>query len=270
MYIYKKLFKEAICFSCLFVVLALYPLRSIDPPRLYGKILVLPRSTKQGIYVPLNNLKIEILEVRIETHPDTKQVRIPGRSVKSIHPDSSGNFTFYLVREGTYFIRISMPIVELNQTRMIDLYQAEISVKYVNEKCDLSTINVPMPIVVSAQKLQIRAESISNKIGSNRWEWQIYIKAPKEITDNIDCVEYTLPPTFSQRIWKICRDRNFNARYPFSLAQPMQGREAFSVFIKVFFRDEKICVLDHMLVFASGTNREILAIEPMVDELEHS
>ena len=212
--------------------------------RLYGKIQYLHEITPQGIYVPLNNLKIEILTVKQETQLNGKRIRIPGEIVKSIYPDSSGYFTFTNIKEGKYFIRVSMLDVVLKA----DLHLAEIKVKYRNQRCSLPIINFEIEQIKSAHELGLKAANTSKYVREGKWDWRIYIVAPSNVIDSIDCIEYTLHPTFRQRFWKICRDKGFDPEYPFSTAV-FRGWGVFNVQIKVLFKDDKICYLNHMLDF---------------------
>jgi hypothetical protein len=227
------------------IALTLDPSQSLQN-RLYGKIQYSHEINPQGIYVPLNNLKIEILTVKQETQPDGQQIRIPGEIVQSIHPDSSGYFTFIDIKEGIYFIRVSVPNVVL----MADLYLAEIRIQYINQRYSLPIINVELVPGRSAHELGLEAANTSKYAGDRKWDWRIYIVAPRKVIDSIECVEYTLHKTFRKRVWKICRDENFNPTYPFS-PPVFRGWGVFNVPIKIIFIDGKICYLNHMLVFDS-------------------
>ena len=65
---------------------------------------------------------------------------------------------------------------------------------------------------VSAQPLN--AANTSAYMGDGRWNWKIFIQAPDDVIRNIDCVEYTLHPTFDNPIKKICDVGD--VRYPFA------------------------------------------------------
>ena len=243
MFAHKKLSRTVIFIGLMLVAFTLNLFQS-PQNRLYGQIQYLHEITPQGIYVPLNNLKIEILTVKQETQQNGKRIRIPGEIVKSIYPDSSGYYTFTNIKEGKYFIRVSMLDVVLKA----DLHLAEIKVKYRNQRCSLPIINFEIEQIKSVHELDLKAENTSRYVRGAKWEWRIYIAAPSKVIDSIDCVEYTLHPTFRKRFWKICRDEDFDPEYPFSSAV-FRGWGVFNVQIKVLFKDGKICYLNYMLDF---------------------
>ncbi len=132
MFAHKKLSRTVIFIGFMLVALTLNSFQS-PQNRLYGQIQYLHEITTKRIYVPLNNLKIEILTVIQEIQQDGGQIPIPGEIVKSIYPDPSGNFTFADIEEGEYFIRVSRLDVVLHLVK--------IKVKYKDQRCNLPIIN---------------------------------------------------------------------------------------------------------------------------------
>ena len=247
MCIYKKLFVVIIFISSQAIPHSLNPVQSPRENRLYGRVYVQQASVQQRIYVPLHNLKIEILELSKSTQPDGKVIKTVGKMVKSSYPDPDGYFTFINIQKGDYFIRVSWLNVTSNQRCWNILYQKEINVVYINHRTKLSPIEVR--IDRPKKNINLRAINTSKYVGGkNPWIWEIYLVAPKTIIDNINCVEYTLHPTFKKRVWMVCRDWRFTQKYPFKLV-PIKGWGTFNVSIKVFFKDKKICELNHYLVF---------------------
>ena len=133
MFAHKKLSRTVIFIGLMLVAFTLNLFQS-PQNRLYGQIQYLHEITPQGIYVPLNNLKIEILTVKQETQQDGTRIRIPGEIVKSSYSDPRGFFSFFGNKEGKYFIRVLR--------RDVVLHLAEIEVKYKNQVCILPTINL--------------------------------------------------------------------------------------------------------------------------------
>ncbi len=221
--------------------------------RLYGKIQCLQETDLKKVYVPLNNLNIEILTIQREILQDGQQVRTPKEIVKSTAPDTGGYFTFFDIDEGTYFLRVSM----LNVVLTSDLYLDEVRVIYDNKRCNLPVINIELEKGIPVHELDIRINNTSKYVGDNKWDWRIFVEAPLEVIDKIECVEYNLHPTFSTRFWKICRDNEIKTKYPFS-PPTFRGWGTFNVPVRILFKDGKICYLDHKLAFDLKSIRLLL------------
>jgi hypothetical protein len=240
---YKKLSGTLIFIVCLFPVITLNPSQE-SLNRLYGKIQILEETIVKEVHVPLSSLNIKIHRLREETQPDGQQIRIAGEIVKSTSPDHSGYFTFFDIDEGIYFIRVST----LNMVLKADLYLAEIRVKYNNRRYSLPTIDIKLEKGTPVNELGLRVKNTSKRVGDKKWAWRIFIEAPLDVIDSIECVEYHLHPTFRTHFWKICRDDKFNAKYPFS-PPTFRGWGIFNVPVRILFRDGKICYLNHWLFF---------------------
>jgi len=96
-----------------------------------------------------------------------------------------------------------------------------------------------------ARAEEIEAANIARAIGDGQWEWTVYIKGSAELLDNVDCVEYTLDPTFKESIQKICQKASDATPFPYSA----KGYGTFVIKIKVTTKDNHTLSLSHQLVF---------------------
>src|SRR5712691_3671015 len=46
--------------------------------------------------------------------------------------------------------------------------------------------------------------NVSSYAGNKRWQWTVFITAPKPVLDRNRCVEYTLHPTFPDPVQVVC------------------------------------------------------------------
>ncbi len=78
--------------------------------------------------------------------------------------------------------------------------------------------------------------NVSSYAGNKRWDWTVFITAPKTVLDRIRCVEYTLHPTFPDPVQVVC-DRGTNDSQAFPLKMSSWGTS--DVGVKVMYRDGK-------------------------------
>ncbi len=91
-----------------------------------------------------------------------------------------------------------------------------------------------------AQRAAITVRNTSQRIAANRWAWTVYIEAGSETLSNIQCVEYTLDPSFSDPIQRVCNPAN-------GFALQSEGWGEFNIKVRVMFRDGTEGYLTHRL-----------------------
>lgn len=99
-----------------------------------------------------------------------------------------------------------------------------------------------MTLAAAAQELS--ASNTSRYVGDGRWDWTVFIVAPREVLQNISCVEYRLHPTFPDPVRKVCQPGHPDL--PFGLST--NGWGAFQIDIKVTFKNGEVRALWHVLV----------------------
>ena len=88
----------------------------------------------------------------------------------------------------------------------------------------------------------IETRNTARQTSDGRWDWAVYLDADQSTLSEIDCVEYTLHPTFPNPVRKVCDSTN-----GFELSS--NGWGTFNVKIKVMFKDGRTKKLNHMLIF---------------------
>lgn len=110
------------------------------------------------------------------------------------------------------------------------------------------------PSKVDIKKIEIKNSSkkLGRKvyIGKREWEWTIYLISDQGTLQNINCVKYTLHPTFPKPVWEFCGDKNkgtIDKAYPLT----MIGWGTFTVDVLISFKDGTELRKKHRLVFES-------------------
>jgi transcription initiation factor IIF auxiliary subunit len=94
------------------------------------------------------------------------------------------------------------------------------------------------------ETLPIKTRNTASRIGSNWWNWTVFIEAPENILAQVNCVEYTLHSTFANPLREICARGTGPA---FALSE--SGWGTFSVLIRVLLKDGRVQELTHQLEF---------------------
>ena len=97
-----------------------------------------------------------------------------------------------------------------------------------------------------AKLAAIRPGNTSRQLPGGQWAWTVFVAANEDTLGKIQCVQYTLHPTFPDPIQRVCeRGDRADAAFPFSA----QGWGTFEVGIKVEFKDGTTRDLRYMLRF---------------------
>ena len=115
----------------------------------------------------------------------------------------------------------------------------------VSTRQDLASIR-SRPIDVESN-YPISADNVAKKSGikSNYWDWTIFVKAPEDVLEQIEYVEYKLHPSFPNPV-RIVTQRG-SGPYAFSLTTAGWG--VFTVKVKVYYKDGTHQRLAHSLKF---------------------
>ena len=107
------------------------------------------------------------------------------------------------------------------------------------------TSALAQPTSTTSRNPRISADNIARYVGKGRWDWTVYITAPRKLQKRVKCVEYTLHKTFRNPVRKVCKTRD--QRYPFGLST--NGWGTFLIKIDVELTDGKHVALTHQLKF---------------------
>jgi len=97
---------------------------------------------------------------------------------------------------------------------------------------------------LAATDAKITVSNTSKFVGDGRWDWTVFIKADKPVLDRIQCVEYTLHPSFPNPIRKVCASGS--SSQPFALSS--NGWGTFAIKVRVMYRDKSLQQLQYNLV----------------------
>ena len=95
-----------------------------------------------------------------------------------------------------------------------------------------------------SSSLGVTVLNTSRYDGDGRWDWTVFVRAGNPTLDAIQCVEYTLHPTFPNPVRRVCV-RGKDSQQAFALSG--NGWGEFTIKVKVFFRDGKQKLLNYPL-----------------------
>jgi len=92
---------------------------------------------------------------------------------------------------------------------------------------------------------EITVHDTSEYLGNGKWKWTVFIQESEQVLNDIEHVEYTLDPTFSDPVRRV--DIMGDPRVPFALTSV--GRKTSEISVKIIFRDteKKPRYLKHMV-----------------------
>lgn len=94
---------------------------------------------------------------------------------------------------------------------------------------------------------EITTENTARYVGRNEWDWTVFIVSDDKTLSEVECVEYTLHPTFPNPVHEVCNKGSTSGRGFFLNAS---GWGTFSIGVKVIFRDGDVRYLEHQLSFS--------------------
>lgn len=103
----------------------------------------------------------------------------------------------------------------------------------------------PSPPPPPPEERELAVENTANFLKGERWEWTIYIAAPDEVLEQIECVYYILDPSYREPKREVCDDRGGDPGKGFFLTD--QAWEPFEVGVRIRFIDGEIRSLVHWL-----------------------
>ncbi len=91
----------------------------------------------------------------------------------------------------------------------------------------------------------LTADNVAESVGSDRWNWTVFVKGNAQRVAGIKCVQYTLHPSFPNPVNLVCETGD--PRRPFGLSA--SGWGTFNIEIRVFMKDGSHKDLQHELRF---------------------
>lgn len=93
--------------------------------------------------------------------------------------------------------------------------------------------------------LPITTDNLATEVRKGWWKWTVFVQGPDDVLDNIQCVEYTLHPTFPNPVREVCS----RGTGPHAFALATSGWGTFQIRIRLFLRDGRVQELTHNLMF---------------------
>jgi transcription initiation factor IIF auxiliary subunit len=97
-------------------------------------------------------------------------------------------------------------------------------------------------------------QNTSTYAGGGRWDWKIFIVADAQTLQEIECVEYTLHPTFPQPVQRVCN------RPDTGFAYSSNGWGTFMVKVTIQYKSGRVENLEHALVFEQRSAPTALSV----------
>ncbi len=101
----------------------------------------------------------------------------------------------------------------------------------------------------------LTVKNTSVYIGGGRWDWRVFVDADTETLRQIECVEYTLHPTFPNPVRRVCNQ----SEAKFALSS--NGWGTFTIKVRIQYRDGRTELLEHPLVFAQAAATSPLSLK---------
>jgi transcription initiation factor IIF auxiliary subunit len=92
----------------------------------------------------------------------------------------------------------------------------------------------------------LTVKNTSSYTGAGRWNWRVFVDADAETLRQIECVEYTLHPTFPDPVRRVCNQ----SETKFALSS--NGWGTFTIKVRIQYRDGRIELREHPLVFTQA------------------
>jgi transcription initiation factor IIF auxiliary subunit len=111
----------------------------------------------------------------------------------------------------------------------------------------VATIAVLASSIATPASAQVTFTNTSAYAGNGRWNWTVMAQAPRATLDRIDCVEYTLHPTFPNPVRTVCRTQSPN------FALESDGWGTFQIAIRVIYKDKHVEMYTYQLALSERT-----------------
>ena len=105
---------------------------------------------------------------------------------------------------------------------------------------------IPLRSWGERERSEITTGNTDTKVRDGWWRWTVFLSSDnRQLLGEIECVQYTLHPTFPNPVQRICSRGAGTQAFRLS----GQGWGTFAIDIRVFFKDGTTTDLEHRLVF---------------------
>ncbi len=194
--------------------------------KVYARSMTFEPGRSASLSVDLQPVPPRTARLYVDTEPRGARVR-----VLNVKPAFEQGME---LQPGSYHLEISSEGWE-TETRWVSLDPGED--KNVVVRLTVMTPKVKEPVFT--------AGNIARAVANNRWDWTVFIRGSEEDLARVQCVEYTLHPTFPDPVRTVCRRGEGSQAFPLST----NGWGTFVVRIRVLLKDGKDMKLSHQLRF---------------------
>jgi len=127
----------------------------------------------------------------------------------------------------------------------IGFFRIEAKVQFKSGKLTLVEHTLVLDSPLTAQPLEIKIGNVAEIIREGWWSWRVFITADESVLDQIQCVEYTLHPTFPDPVKLVCDRGTGRQAFPLNAL----GWGTFTIHIRVFIKNGLVQELSHYLRF---------------------
>lgn len=179
-----------------------------------------------SVSVDLQPVPFRTGRLYVDTHPQGARVR-----VLNIGPSFQQGME---LDPGSYHLEVSSEGWE-TQTRWVRIEAGE----------DKNMVVRLVGMQSKATRPAFTAGNTAQLASDNRWDWTVFIMGSEEDMDRVQCVEYTLHPSFPDPVRTVCeRGKGLHA-FPLST----NGWGTFRIQIRVLLKEGDPVVLSHQLKF---------------------
>jgi hypothetical protein len=134
--------------------------------------------------------------------------------------------------------------------RQLEILQAELKTstplptsKFEVEERTLRNVIDDAAVVENTLTVETRNSSV--KIAPNRWEWTVFLTGEEAELARIQCVQYTLHPTFNDPVKEVCERGAGDKAFPLTAT----GWGTFPIKLRILKNDGNVELLTHDLTF---------------------
>jgi transcription initiation factor IIF auxiliary subunit len=124
-------------------------------------------------------------------------------------------------------------------------FEISIKITLANGTVDRLTHKMALVALPVTSPLPITAGNVATQLQPGWWEWTVFIQGPEDALNQIQCVQYTLHPTFPHPVRDVCIRGTSSQAF----ALTATGWGTFQIRIRMFLKNGRVQDLTHDLTF---------------------
>jgi transcription initiation factor IIF auxiliary subunit len=110
---------------------------------------------------------------------------------------------------------------------------------------DGSRTDVTHMLTFEQGELRLRTRNVATQVRPGLWDWTVFIEGDEDQLSQVQCVQYTLHPTFPDPVRTVCERGSGPRAFPLSAS----GWGTFQITVRIMTKDGKTYELKHDLAF---------------------